>query len=413
MISWAEVAIPRISATHAFSPLRLKSTATNTLVELPVDRDIRMYVCGITPYDSTHLGHAATYIAFDLVNRYIRSSGQKMHFVENITDIDDPLLVRAKRDNVSWQSLATSQIELFRGDMTDLHVIPPQNFIGAVESIPLVVDAVAVMKERGAVYELEDDLYFRVNSDEKFGTRSHLTKENMIGIARERGGDPDRSGKEDPLDALLWMQQRPDEPGWPSPYGTGRPGWHIECCAIALHYLHNSKEDPYCIDIQGGGNDLQFPHHEIGASQARILGGKDFARIYMHAGMIGLDGEKMSKSKGNLVLVSTLVSQGTDPMAIRLALLTGHYSHDRMWDSQLLSDAQTLLVRLRSCLSREEVATTSSVVATIIALLANDLDTPGVIEKLKQWCEETEAGAIGGSAGELSRALDALLGIAF
>ncbi|MSY30513.1 MAG: cysteine--1-D-myo-inosityl 2-amino-2-deoxy-alpha-D-glucopyranoside ligase, partial [Actinobacteria bacterium] len=308
MNSWAELAIPPFDARYIFPSLQLKSTATDELVSLPQNRDIRMYVCGITPYDATHLGHAATYIAFDLVNRYIRSAGQIMHFIENVTDIDDPLLERARRDNVSWESLATSQIELFRSDMTDLHVIPPEHLVGAVESIPLVIDAIGELQKNGATYSVSEDIYFRVRIDPGFGTRAHLSDEEMVRISKERGGDPDRPGKEDPLDAMLWMQKRENEPGWPSPLGIGRPGWHIECCAIALNYIHSSMTDDYSIDIQGGGSDLQFPHHEIGASQARALNGKDFARVYMHAGMIGYDGEKMSKSKGNLVLVSTLVA---------------------------------------------------------------------------------------------------------
>ncbi len=413
MNSWAQLAIPPFDARYVFPSLQLKSTATEELVSLPKNRDIRMYVCGITPYDATHLGHAATYIAFDLVNRYIRSSGQIMHFIENVTDIDDPLLERARRDNVSWESLATSQIELFRSDMTDLHVIPPEHLVGAVESIPLVIDAIGELQKNGATYSVSEDIYFRVRSDPGFGTRAHLSDEEMIRISKERGGDPDRPGKEDPLDAMLWMQKRENEPGWPSPLGIGRPGWHIECCAIALNYIDSSITDDHSIDIQGGGSDLQFPHHEIGASQARALNGKEFARVYMHAGMIGYDGEKMSKSKGNLVLVSTLVAQGTDPMAIRCALMSSHYSQDRMWSPSVLQDAENFLERLRRNLSREEVAPTSGVVQHLIAAVSHDLDTPSALKTLEVWCEETESGLTGGKPGELSRAIDSLLGIAF
>lgn len=301
----------------------------------------------------------------------------------------------------------------FKGDMTDLHILPPENFIGAVESIPLVVEAVEIMQNRSAIYELSKDLYFRVKSDSRFGSRAHLSFDEMIEISRQRGGDPDRSGKENPLDALVWMQQRQGEPGWPSPFGIGRPGWHIECCAIALAYLDRNPNDQFCIDIQGGGSDLQFPHHEISAAQARVLGEKEFARIYMHAGMIGFDGEKMSKSKGNLVLVSTLVSSGVDPMVIRCALLQGHYAQDRMWNQQLLTDAQLFIERMRSALSREEVAPTTDVIKNMMHLLSQDLNTPSVFVALEQWCHQTESGSQGGCAGELSRAIDALLGIAF
>ncbi|MBI3429433.1 MAG: class I tRNA ligase family protein, partial [Actinobacteria bacterium] len=196
-----------------------------------------MYVCGITPYDATHLGHAATYITFDLINRYLRAMGKKVHFVQNITDVDDPLLERAARDNVDWTSLAQSQIDLFRGDMSDLHIIPPENYIGAVEAIPLIIAAIENLTEKGAVYRVDEDLYFSVHADKNFGSRSHLSQESMLDVFAQRGGDPDRLGKRDKLDALLWMKQRPHEPGWTSPFGMGRPGWHIECCAIALNYL--------------------------------------------------------------------------------------------------------------------------------------------------------------------------------
>jgi len=412
MNSWADLYLPPIDSTFQFPPLSLSDTSTQSVVTLPIKDEYRMYVCGITPYDATHLGHAATYITFDLVNRYLRAMGKTVHFVENVTDIDDPLLERAKRDNVDWRALAQSQIDLFRGDMSDLHIIPPEHYIGAVESIPLIVEAVKVLQEKGTVYSVEDDLYFSVRSDKKFGTRSHLSQAEMLKLCAERGGDPTRVGKHDPLDALVWLHQRPGEPHWPSVFGEGRPGWHIECCAIALTYLPVDHEEEFLIDIQGGGSDLIYPHHEMGAAQAAILKGKDYARIYMHAGLIGLAGEKMSKSLGNLAFLSKLVAEGADPLAVRLALISEHYSLDRMWADELLISATKFLDRLRLLLSRPEVAPTSRVVQEVIDALSDNLDTPRALKTVSIWCDETEKGVTGGSAGELSRALDLLLGIA-
>ena len=412
MNSWADIYLPPIDSTFVLPPLALRDSSTGKDVSLPKKNEYSMYVCGITPYDATHLGHAATYITFDLVNRYLRAMGKVVHFVENVTDIDDPLLERARRDKVDWKQLAQSQINLFRGDMSDLHVIPPAHYIGAVESIPLVVEAVENLKEMDSVYEVDKDLYFSVKRDKKFGSRSNLSQSKMLEFSAERGGDPARPGKKDPLDALVWLQERPGEPSWPSPFGPGRPGWHIECCAIALNYLPISADEEYAIDIQGGGSDLLFPHHEIGAAQAALLTGKDFARIYMHAGLIGLDGEKMSKSRGNLAFLSTLIEKGADPMAVRLALIADHYSQDRMWSDARLVASTQFLDRLRLLLSRPEVAPTHPVVQAIIDALADNLDTPRALELLDAWCTETEGGSVGGSAGELSRAIDLLLGIA-
>ncbi|MEK6648622.1 MAG: cysteine--1-D-myo-inosityl 2-amino-2-deoxy-alpha-D-glucopyranoside ligase [Actinomycetota bacterium] len=412
MNSWASIYLPPIDAKFIFPPLSLRNSASGLVSALAVKDDYRMYVCGITPYDATHLGHAATYLTFDLVNRYLRAMGKTVHFVENVTDIDDPLLERARRDGVNWQDLAGSQIELFRGDMSDLHIIPPSHYVGVVEATPLIVKAIGELETKGAIYEVDEDRYFSVRSDEKFGSLAHLSQSEMLQISAERGGDPTRIGKRDPLDALVWLHQRPNEPGWPSPFGAGRPGWHMECCAIALNYFPIDGKDDYLIDIQGGGSDLIFPHHEIGACQARILGNKEFARIYMHTGMIGFDGEKMSKSLGNLIFLSQLVNDGADPMAVRIALLAEKYSLDRVWQSEKLDSATEFLNRLRLLLSRPEVAPTDPVIRKMIDALAHDLDTPAAFKVIADWCDETEKGSQGGSPGELARAIDLLLGIA-
>ena len=411
MNSWNEVVIPSLASTINFPTLSLTNSSTGGMEPLQSKPLYRMYVCGITPYDATHLGHAATYLTFDLINRYLRATGAEVLYVQNITDIDDPLLERANRDGIDWKDLAHNQIDLFRGDMVNLRVIPPAHYIGAVDAIPLVATAIEELKSKESIYQVDQDLYFKVHSDPHFGQRSHLSKEKMLQIFSERGGDPTREGKLDPLDCLVWMSQRPNEPGWPSPFGVGRPGWHIECTAIAIEYLKPASSDDSLIDIQGGGSDLIFPHHEMCASQAQVLSGKPLASTYVHAGMIGLDGEKMSKSKGNLVFVSKLVADGRDPMAIRWALMKKHYRTDRMWTEELLIAAENEIGTLRKALEQKEVAPTKDLIQNIIEALADDLNTPLVIEMVNAWVDQTNAGGTAGDAQSLITTLDALLGI--
>ncbi len=412
MHSWPEIYLPKLANRFTFPALSLFNTETQKIEELEKKKLYRMYVCGITPYDATHLGHAATYLTFDLINRYLRATGARVDFVENITDIDDPLLDRAARDGITWQELAQSQIDLFRGDMTDLRIIPPKNYIGVVEAMDLVVDAVEKLRQAGTTYLVDSDLYFTVRSDSEFGERSHLSQDEMLKIFAERGGDPTRIGKRDPLDALVWLSQREGEPGWPSPFGAGRPGWHIECCAIALHYLTPDAGDAYAIDIQGGGSDLIFPHHEMSATQSRAINGQRFARTYVHTGMIGLDGQKMSKSLGNLVFVSKLIQSGVSPVSIRWALMERAYGSDLMWNDSLLAQAESDIQRLQLNLARMEVAPTDPVITAVIESLSHNLDTAGALNHIRAWMDATEAGVTGGEAGELSRALDTLLGLA-
>ena len=318
-----------------------------------------MYVCGITPYDATHLGHAATYLAFDLVNRYWRDLGHDVHYVQNITDIDDPLLERAARDQDDWVVLGMRETALFREDMEALRVVPPRHYIGAVEAMGEIAELVGKLLAEGAAYRVDDpqfpDVYFDSAVTGHFGYESRYDEETMIRLSRERGGDPDRPGKRHPTDALLWRMAREGEPSWESDLGPGRPGWHVECAAIALNRLGPQ------IDVNGGGSDLIFPHHECGAAHAEAhTGVHPFAKHYVHAGMIGLDGEKMSKSRGNLVFVSKLRSQGVDPNAIRLALLAGHYRSDRPWTADLLTAAQERLADVAARPSRATPARTAT-----------------------------------------------------
>lgn len=412
MNSWASLDIPEIGSQYLFPPLSLFDTASASKKPLEKKDLYRLYVCGITPYDATHLGHAATYLAFDLAHRYLLATGAAVRFVQNITDIDDPLLERAKRDGQDWRELAQSQINLFRGDMVNLHIIPPAHYIGVVEAMPLIIDAISLLESKGSTYPVDQDLYFSTRSDENFGSRSHLSEEEMARIFAERGGDPLRPGKRDSLDALLWLGKREGEPSWSSPYGDGRPGWHIECSAIALAYLEPDEGTGPCIDIQGGGSDLIFPHHEMSATQVAIATGREFASHYVHAGMIGLDGEKMSKSLGNLIFVSKLIEEGVDPMAIRWALMNGSYGADRMWEKTFFEEATSWIERLRSALSRVDVAPTAPLISALITSQADNLNTIASLREIESWIIATESGEVGGQAGELSRFLDSLLGLA-
>jgi L-cysteine:1D-myo-inositol 2-amino-2-deoxy-alpha-D-glucopyranoside ligase len=368
-----------------------------------------MYVCGITPYDATHLGHAATYVAFDILNRVWRDSGLQVRYVQNVTDIDDPLLERALGLGRDWAELAAEQTQLFRDDMAWLRVLPPERYPGAVESIPLVVDLVDELRSVGAAYEIDGDIYFAVTADREFGQISGLPRSVMLELFAERGGDPGRPGKKDPLDSLLWSRARAGEPAWDSPFGSGRPGWHVECAAIALAELDAG------FDVQGGGRDLVFPHHEMSASVSQVATGQSpFAQAYVHAGMVGLDGEKMSKSQGNLVFISALRNAGTDASAVRLALLADHYRSDRDWTATALGYAEDRLARWRQATALDAGPDARVLLASVRSHLADDLDTPGALAAVDRWVEFALSGS--GSdrdAPRLARSLvDALLGVA-
>ena len=379
-------------------------TATGRGTPLDGEGDARLYVCGITPYDATHLGHAATYLTFDLLQRTWLDQGRGVSYTQNVTDVDDPLLERAAATGIDWVELAERETQLFREDMTALRILAPENYIGAVESIDLVVDLVGRLQEAGAVYAVDDDLYFEVHADPHFGAVSGWDAATMARIFGERGGDPERPGKRDPLDCLLWQAERPGEPAWDSRLGRGRPGWHVECAAIALAHLGTD------FDVQGGGSDLVFPHHEMSASEATVATDERFARSYVHAGMVGFEGEKMSKSKGNLVLVSALRAAGHDPMAIRLALLAHHYRSDWEWFDSEITRAEARLASWRDAVERGATPPAAPVVAEIRAALARDLDAPAALAAVDAW-----AAAIGDDTkapSQLRAAVDALLGVA-
>lgn len=422
MHSWPTPEIPALDGTPV--PLALYDTADQEIRPLDVPPSgagipVGMYVCGITPYDSTHLGHAATYLAFDLIYRVLLDNDHQVHYVQNITDVDDPLFERAARDGVDWRDLGTSQINLFRSDMETLSIIPPKDYIGAIESIDEVIGMVSTLLEEGAAYVVDDpehpDIYASINATENFGYESNYDTATMAELFAERGGDPDRAGKRNPMDALLWRAARDGEPSWESPFGPGRPGWHIECSAIATNRLGHS------FDIQGGGSDLMFPHHEFSAAHAEAAHGVErMARHYVHAGMISQDGVKMSKSLGNLEFVHRLTAAGHEPGAIRLGVFASHYRGDRDWNSDVLATAEQRLALWRSAVAA--AGSVDDAVDTVTRLrthLAADLDTPAGLAAVDGWAhrvlgegaaqdlapEPSDAGRI------ISAAVWALLGV--
>lgn len=411
MQSWHAPEVPDLPGRG--NPVSAFDTASGAVRPLAPGPTARLYVCGITPYDATHMGHAATYVAFDLLVRAWRDGGHDVQYVQNVTDVDDPLLVRAAETGQDWQAVAERETALFREDMTALRVLPPQSYVGAVEAIPLVVDYVERLRAAGAVYDVDGDLYFSVHSDPRFGSVAGLSEQQMLATFAERGGDPDRVGKKHPLDCLLWQAERPGQPAWDTALGRGRPGWHIECTAIALTNLGMT------IDVQGGGSDLAFPHHEMGASEAQVATGEwPYARAYVHAGMVAYQGEKMSKSKGNLVFVSRLRDAGHDPMALRLALLAHHYRSDWEWTDAVLTEAEDRLVRWRAAVTSPAGPSADGVLADVRRQLANDLDAPLALATVDRWAEQVRLR--GGAAGaddpsapaQLRAAVDALLGVA-
>lgn len=423
MKTWSTTDVPRLPLDHDGRAVRVHDTATGELREVAgQDGTARLYVCGITPYDATHLGHAATYVTFDVLQRAWRDTGLAVTYVQNVTDVDEPLLERAERDGIGWEELATREIDLFFSDMEALRVLPPDHYIGAVEGIPDDVTAVERLLAAGSAYRVDvpahegtvegaarSDVYLDLSTQDSFGAVSGWSSAQMLEVFGDRGGDPDREGKRDRLDPLLWRAGREGEPHWEGrSLGRGRPGWHIECSTIAQRYLGPA------FDVQGGGTDLVFPHHEMSAVQAAALCGDDcFAQAYVHQAMVGLDGEKMSKSRGNLVLVSRLRAKGVDPMAIRLALLAQHYRTEWEWSDTLLREAQDRLALWQHAadMAAHETVTDlgRSTVMAMRARLADDLDTPGALAAVDAWATTVAAGEP--ASALVVQAVDALLGV--
>ncbi|KAB1660186.1 cysteine--1-D-myo-inosityl 2-amino-2-deoxy-alpha-D-glucopyranoside ligase [Pseudoclavibacter chungangensis] len=419
--SWPAPEIPRIGGTGI--PVSLFDSSTGEVVPVQPDAHATLYVCGITPYDATHLGHAATYLAFDTLGRAWRDAGIEVSYSQNITDVDDPLLERATATGVDWEDLAQSQTDLFRSDMAALRVIPPDHYVRVQDVVDETAEAVGRMLEEGTAYRVpitadadpapldagDGDVYFDVEAAQRLtswrlGSVSRFDAEHMASAFVEFGGDPDRPGKRGRLDPLLWRAARAGEPSWPTPIGRGRPGWHVECSVIATGTLGTG------ITVQGGGRDLRFPHHEFSAAHATAITHETFAHHFAHAGLVAYDGEKMSKSLGNLVLVSKLTAEGHDPAAIRLAILSNHYRDDWSWSDELLDRAEERLARWRAHAATVAVDDAASaqadspLVTRIRRAVANDLDTPTAVAVVDEW-------AAGDADPAVPGIVDALLGI--
>lgn len=418
VLAWKSPQVPHVVGSAPILEVFDTSSGTKQATA-PADKanaPASMYVCGITPYDATHMGHAATYVTFDLLHRTWLDNGREVTYTQNITDVDDPLLERATATGVDWQDLAEDQIQLFREDMEALNVIPPQHYIGAVESVHWLVPVVERLLAADLAYRVpadadgvEGDIYFDTLGSEngawKLGQVSNYDRETMLGFFAERGGDPDRTGKRDPLDPLLWRMAREGEPSWAGgELGTGRPGWHIECSVIARRTL------PAPFTVQGGGSDLIFPHHEFSAAHAAADDQTALAQAYVHTGMVGLDGEKMSKSLGNLVLVSKLRAAGVEPVAIRAVLLSQHYRTNWSWTEQLLAQAQERVATWRERIAGAGLAEATALLTRIRSRMADDLNAPAALEAIDQWAATAAEGS-GEGRELLARGIDSLLGL--
>jgi L-cysteine:1D-myo-inositol 2-amino-2-deoxy-alpha-D-glucopyranoside ligase len=346
--------------------MRLYDTARRAVVPFEPGELVTLYTCGITPYDATHVGHAATYLTYDLLQRRLRDRGHATRCVRNVTDVDDDLLRKARELGVHYLDLAAAETARFDDDMDALGVVDCWSEPRATSAIADIRGFIGMVLDRGHAYEAGGAVYFEVSTFERFGQVSHLPREEMLRLAAERGGNPDDPNKRDPLDFVLWQPSAEDEPAWESLWGPGRPGWHIECSALALRELGTT------IDLHGGGSDLIFPHHECEAAQSESATGEPFVRHWMHQAMVRMDGEKMSKSLGNLVFVSDLRKQW-DPRVIRLAILSRHYRDSWEWDASVMPDAETRLERWRAAGGGD------AALDEVRARLDDDLDTPGAV----------------------------------
>lgn len=349
--------------------MRLYDTARQAVVPFEPGPRVLMYTCGITPYDATHLGHASTFLAYDVLQRRLIDHGHEVRCVRNVTDVDDPLFAKARELGVHYLDLAAGEEARFERDMEALNALPVHASPRASSAIPDIRGFIGIVLERGFAYEAGGAVYFDVSKFPSFGSVSHYSRDQMIEIARQRGGAVDDPAKRDPLDFVLWQPSAPDEPAWEAMWGPGRPGWHIECSALALRELGET------IDLHGGGSDLIFPHHECERAQSEAATGVPFVRHWMHVAMVYMDGAKMSKSLGNLVFVDAL-RRDWDPRAIRLAVHVHHYRHEWEWNDSLMPQATDRLRRWADTTGDgEDVA----LLEAVRERLDDDLDTPGVV----------------------------------
>jgi L-cysteine:1D-myo-inositol 2-amino-2-deoxy-alpha-D-glucopyranoside ligase len=384
--------------------MRLYDTAKRAIVPFDPPPTVRMYVCGITPYDSTHLGHAATYLTYDLVIRRLEDLGHEVHYVRNITDVDDSILPKARELGVPYLELAAAEMARFHGDMTALEMREPASEPRATEAVPQIIDLVGRLLDSDHAYLTAGTVYFDVTTFPRFGELSHYSDEQMVRLARARGGNPDDPHRRAPLDFVLWQPSLADEPAWRAPFGIGRPGWHIECSAMSMHAFGPT------IDLHGGGTDLIFPHHECETAQSEALTGQPFVTHWLHSAMVNYEGEKMSKSLGNLVFVSDLLKHA-DPRAIRIALMRHHYRHGFEWYDTDLEDGTALLHRLLAAAERATGPDPAPYAQRVRDALDDDLDAPRALEALDDFASAILSGGDDPRAHDVLCELGRLLGV--
>ena len=372
--------------------LRLFDTARQAVVPFDPPEHVLMYTCGITPYDSTHLGHAATYLAYDMLQRRLIDLGHRVTCVRNVTDIDDPLFAKARELGVHYLDLAAGEEARFESDMEALNALPVASRPRASSAIPDIRGFIGMVIDRGFAYEAGGNVFFDVSKFDRFGTVSHYSRETMLELARQRGGDVDNPLKRDPLDFVLWQPSASDEPSWDTLWGPGRPGWHIECSALALRELGST------IHLHGGGTDLIYPHHECERAQSEAATGEPFVQHWMHTGLISMDGEKMSKSLGNLVFVDALRKEW-EAAAIRLAIIGHHYRTEWEWDDELMPGAQRQLEAWRAATVRG--GSEFDVLSVVRQRLDDDLDTPGAFAAIDAAAADGHSGAGVAAAADL------------
>jgi L-cysteine:1D-myo-inositol 2-amino-2-deoxy-alpha-D-glucopyranoside ligase len=339
-------------------------------------KKVQIYVCGITPYDSAHLGHAFTYLTFDLVIRALNFIGRETNYVQNITDIDDPLFERARISGTNWQSIVDSQMDIYRTDMSALNILPPDHFVGVMENMELIISRIGETISKDLSYQIGTEWYFKTDSENLSKLVATVPNSELVSMAKERGCDTDRQGKVNPLDPIIWKASKDDEPNWKQDFGTGRPGWHIQCISLANKYA----ELP--LDIQGGGKDLIFPHHSMSEEQNAALGFGELALNYCHVGMVSYQGSKMSKSKGNLVFVHQLIDEGISPMVIRLALVSHHWRSDWEYTKDLIEESKEFYSELSKKFKGKFISQVDQ--DKVIEIMLNDLDAPEVLSFLKE-----------------------------
>ena len=384
--------------------MRLFDTAHRKVTPFEPGPVVRMYVCGITPYDSTHLGHAATYLAYDLLIRRLEDLGHEVRMVRNVTDVDDSILPKARELGIPYLELADAELARFHSDMEALEMRPPVAEPRATESIEGMVDMVGRLLDDGHAYEAHGTVYFDVSTFPRYGEISHFSRDEMVHLARARGGKPDDPHRRDPLDFVLWQPSLSDEPAWRAPFGVGRPGWHVECSVMSMESLGST------LDLHGGGTDLIFPHHECEIAQSESVSGQPFCKHWMHSAMVSYEGEKMSKSLGNLVFVSDLL-QVADPRAIRLALMRHHYRAGFEWYDTDLDEGTALLHRLHAASSAPGGPDPRPFAARVRAALDDDLDAPKALEALDDLASAILSGGADADASGALCDLGSLVGV--